>query len=277
MTMLAKILVDNIAGDGKICGEWGLSIYVEFEGRRYLLDTGGSKRFSRNAAAMGVDLTKVDAGILSHAHYDHSNGMATFFALNKTAPFYLRQEASENCYHTHKIGPFAYHKYIGIHKGWLKRFADRIVFVEDVQEIAPNVYLVPHKTPGLESVGKTASLYVKENGKYRYDDFRHEQSLVFDTPDGLFIMNSCCHAGADNIVKEIEAVFPDKRICALLGGFHLYRTSDERVIDFANRLRDLDVQKIYTGHCTGNRAYEILRGILGERVCQMFTGMMVKL
>jgi len=260
----------------KLFGEWGLSVYVEFEGKRYLLDTGASHLFAKNAGVMGVDLSKVDIGILSHAHYDHANGMARFFALNKTAPFYLRKGVAENCYHAHKLfGRLTYHEYIGIHKGWLKRFADRIRYAEGDMQIAPNVYLVPHKTAGLESIGERAHLSVKENGTYRYDSFDHEQSLVFDTPQGLFIMNSCSHAGADNIVKEIEATFPGKRIYAMLGGFHLFRYRDEVVRAFAERLRELDVQKIYTGHCTGNRAYEILRGVLGDRVQQMRCGMVL--
>jgi 7,8-dihydropterin-6-yl-methyl-4-(beta-D-ribofuranosyl)aminobenzene 5'-phosphate synthase len=290
--MKVQVLIDNIEGfvtgtqfatssdaDGqsrtrKLFGEWGLSVYVEFEGKRYLLDTGASHLFAKNAGVMGVDLSKVDIGILSHAHYDHANGMARFFAINKTAPFYLRKGVAENCYHAHKLfGRLTYHEYIGIHKGWLKRFADRIRYAEGDMQIAPNVYLVPHKTAGLESIGERAHLSVKENGTYRYDSFDHEQSLVFDTPQGLFVMNSCSHAGADNIVKEIEATFPGKRIYAILGGFHLFRYKDAEVRAFAERLRELDVQRIYTGHCTGDRAYGILHEVLGDRVQQMRCGM----
>ncbi|WP_294115575.1 MBL fold metallo-hydrolase [uncultured Fibrobacter sp.] len=279
--MKVQVLIDNIAGtcgSRKLFGEWGLSVYVEFEGKRYLLDTGASHLFAKNAGVMGVDLSKVDVGVLSHAHFDHSDGMAKFFHVNEAAPFYLRKGAGENCYHAHKlIGHFMYHEYIGIYKGFLKRFADRIRFAEGDMLIAPNVYLVPHKTPGLEAIGERAHLSVKENGKYRYDSFDHEQSLVFDTPRGLFVMNSCSHGGADNIVKEIEATFPGKKIYALLGGFHLFRYKDEVVRAFAERLRELDVQKIYTGHCTGDRAFEILREVLGDRAEQMFTGMTVEI
>ena len=279
--MKVQVLIDNIAGmccSRKLFGEWGLSVYAEYEGHKVLLDTGASHLFSKNANVMGIDLSQVDIGVLSHAHYDHANGMAKFFALNKTAPFYLRKGAAENCYHTGKLlGRFTYHYYIGIHKGWLERFAGRIRFVEGIAEIAPGITLVPHSTAGLERIGEMAHLSVKENGKYRYDNFDHEQSLVFDTPQGLFVMNSCSHAGADNIVKEIEAAFPGKKIYALLGGFHLFRYPDERIRAFAERLRELDVQKIYTGHCTGDRAYGILRDVLGERAEQMHTGMTINL
>ena len=107
--MKVRILIDNIAGcsDGerfegrsacraapharKLFGEWGLSVYAEYEGHKVLLDTGASHLFAKNANVMGVDLSQVDIGVLSHAHYDHANGMAKFFKLNASAPFYLRK------------------------------------------------------------------------------------------------------------------------------------------------------------------------------------------
>ena len=286
--MRIKILIDNISGfvrdirnnntsQKQLKGEWGLCVYTEFNGKRILLDTGASPLFATNAADMGIDLATIDAGVLSHAHYDHANGMTEFFKKNNHAKFYLRESAAENCYHSYKVLKFfTYQKYIGIRKGTLKRNASRIEFVNGDREILPGVTLVGHKTPNLDAIGKRAHMCVKENGKYRDDSFDHEQSLVFDTPKGLFIMNSCSHGGADNIVKEIEATFPGKQIYAILGGFHLFRTSDDRVKAFAERLRDLNVQKIYTGHCTGQRAYEILHEVLSDKVEQMHTGMEIE-
>jgi len=290
--MKIKILIDNISGlanssctrdtctaedsQKQLKSEWGLCVYTEFNGKRILLDTGASSQFAKNATDMGIDLAAIDAGVLSHAHYDHANGMQEFFNKNDHAKFYLRESAAENCYHTYKVLKFfTYQKYIGIRKGTLKKYANRIEFVKGDLEIFPGITLVGHKTPHLDEIGKRAHMSVKENGKYRPDSFDHEQSLVFDTPKGLFIMNSCSHGGADNIVKEIEATFPGKKIYAILGGFHLFRTPDDHVKAFAERLRELNVQKIYTGHCTGERAYEILHDVLGEKAEQMHTGMEV--
>ena len=92
--MLARVLMDNLAGDGFI-GEWGLSIWIDHEGRNLLLDTGSSGRFVENAKRMGVALETVQLGVLSHAHYDHANGMDAFFDVNDHARFYLRSGAAE--------------------------------------------------------------------------------------------------------------------------------------------------------------------------------------
>ena len=43
--MRATILVDNLAARG-LEAEWGLSIYVVYQGHAILLDTGASDRFA---------------------------------------------------------------------------------------------------------------------------------------------------------------------------------------------------------------------------------------
>ena len=84
--MLATVLSDNIP-QGQLKGEWGLSIYIEYEGRNILLDTGASDLFAENARQLGKSIRDVDFAVLSHGHYDHSQSMSTFFQLNPTAPF----------------------------------------------------------------------------------------------------------------------------------------------------------------------------------------------
>jgi len=109
--MKATILIDNLT-KGSLVPEWGLSIYIEYNGHKILLDTGASGRFARNAENLGIDLASVELGVLSHAHYDHADGMAAFFACNAHAPFYLRAGSAENCYGKRWI----FHKYIGIRR-----------------------------------------------------------------------------------------------------------------------------------------------------------------
>ena len=96
--MKTVILIDNI-GDDVLTGEWGLSFYIEYRDRKILLDAGGiSGAFAGNAEKLGIPLEEVDAAVLSHAHYDHADGMSTFFRLNDHAKLYLRESCGENCY-----------------------------------------------------------------------------------------------------------------------------------------------------------------------------------
>lgn len=270
--MIAKVLIDNITKNDLI-GEWGLSFYIEYNGHQILLDTGASGNFAENAKKLGVNLEEIECGVLSHAHYDHSDGMPTFFEKNQTASFYLRKGAAENCYGKKWI----FSKYIGIQRGVLEKYADRIKYVEGDYELMEGVYLIPHKTPGLEKIAKKVNLYVKENGKMFPDDFAHEHSLVFDTPEGLVIFNSCSHAGVDNIITEVAATFPEKEISAFVGGFHLFQSSKEEVRALAESVRETGIIKIITGHCTGDEAFAVLKEELGDIVEQLYTGMEILL
>lgn len=267
--MKIKILVDNISNN-ELQKEWGLSVYIEYEGKKFLLDAGQSDKFEQNARELGINLADIDYGVLSHAHYDHSNGMEKFFAENNKAKFYLQQAAGENCYHHHW---WIFNSYIGIKKGVIKKYAHRIEFAPSKFEICPGVHLLAHTTPGLEQIGKRAHLYVKENGRIVPDSFKHEQSLVFETEKGLVIFNSCSHGGADNIIKEVAAAFPEKQIFGIIGGFHLFCLPDSAVIDFAHRVEKTGIEHVVTGHCTGQRAYELLKQTLGDKVQQMYSGM----
>ena len=53
--------------------DWGFSALVEYEGKRILFDTGNNSQvFARNVKKLGVDLTHLDAAVISHRHGDHT-------------------------------------------------------------------------------------------------------------------------------------------------------------------------------------------------------------
>ncbi|BAQ14064.1 metallo-beta-lactamase [Clostridium botulinum B2 128] len=273
-------LIEN-KSNSDLIGEHGLAIHIEYNGKHYLLDTGASDYFTDNALKLGVDLSRVDAAILSHSHYDHSGGYNGFFYINKRANVYVRKEAKELCYG--KIGPFK--RYIGIPKDILNKYADRFIYVHEDYKINEGVWLISHKTDNLEARGKKAHMYRMTNNGLKPDDFHHEQSLVFDTDDGLVILNSCSHGGIDNIVEEVKATFEGKKVLAVMGGFHLMgftgtssmSIKSEEVEALGKRLVDLGVEHIYTCHCTGDPAYKILKKTLGDRVEYFSTGTVVEL
>lgn len=270
--MRARVLIDNIS-KSDLDAEWGLSLYIEYENYKILLDAGASDAFIENAKRMGVKLVDVDFCVLSHAHYDHADGLSAFFAENANAKCYVRGRLRENCYGK-KDGRL---RYIGVQKGLSKRYTDRFVSVKGDYRIADGVYLIPHSSDALGKIGKRSELYVKRGLRMVADDFRHEHSLVLDSKNGLIIFNSCSHAGADNIIREIERSFPNRRILALIGGLHLYKLSDDEVRAFAQRVRETGIAALYTGHCTGERAFGLLREELGDAARQFYSGMEINI
>ena len=116
-------------------------------------------------------------------------------------------------------------------------------------------------------------MYLKTGRHYKYDDFCHEQSLIFKTDSGLVIFNSCSHGGAANIINEVKEAFSNEHLRALLGGFHLFNKTEEEICNLAKLIEATGIEEVYTGHCTGDRAFEILHRELGDRVHQFYVGL----
>lgn len=261
------VIVDNIPGND-IDGEWGLSILVEYDNKKILADVGGSDLFATNMKKLGFDIKDIDYATLSHAHYDHSNGMPRFFEDNKKAKFYVRETISANCYKR----VLFFNKYIGIPKNVLRDYEDRIEIVSGDYKLFGGAYLIPHKTIGLDSVGKREKMYRKTESGWVFDDFSHEQSLVLDTDIGLIIINCCSHGGAVNIINEVRETFPDNHVYGLIGGLHLFNKSDEEVIEVAKQINNTGIDYVLTGHCTKDRAYNILKKELGDKLNKLHVG-----
>lgn len=261
------VLIDNLAAEPLI-GEWGLSILITTDDRRILLDTGASNLFAQNAECLGIDLSAVDTGVLSHAHYDHADGLETFFMLNQKAPFLVREGACENCFGI-KEGEL---HYIGIKSGALKRNEARIQYVNGVHEIGDGIFIVPHRKTDYSAIALRNDLYVINDGKRSPDDFAHEQSLVIESEQGLIVFNSCSHTGMINIIKDIQEMLGRSDIYAYVGGLHLYKMTDEELGALCEEIHAASIGHIFTGHCTGDHAFQFLKEKLGVRIEQFSSG-----
>lgn len=264
--MEITILIDNKKHRGLV-SEWGFCVYIENDEKKYLLDTGASNKYLINATKLGIDISSVDYAVLSHSHIDHSGGYDAFFNINKKAKLYISKNATPDCYC--KIGFLKFN--VGIPRNLINNYKDRLVFLDGLYQLTDNVYIMSHLNKG----HKNKLLVRKENNSYIYDDFSHEQNLIMDTSKGLVIFNSCSHIGLDEILKEVKIAFPNKKIYMMIGGLHLAGKKVKEVYDLASRVSKLDIEYIYTGHCTKNKAYKILRKQLGEKIKQVNVGMKI--
>jgi 7,8-dihydropterin-6-yl-methyl-4-(beta-D-ribofuranosyl)aminobenzene 5'-phosphate synthase len=273
-------LIENQTENELVC-EHGLSFYIEFNRKKYLLDAGQSSLFAENAKMLGVDLSDVDMAVLSHAHYDHANGFAKFAEVNGRARIYMQSAAKNKCFSEKAAGLAD----IGISEKVRTAVEDRVCYADGDAKIDEGVYLVAHHAEGLSERGKQMHMFTEVQGEKQYDDFAHEQSLVFELPEGIIVFNSCCHGGVDLVLEEAKERFKDKPVIAMLGGFHLMgsdgpdsmRESEEQVRLLGQKLCSLQVGRLYTGHCTGTKAFPILKEVLGDRLQLLVTGKVIEL
>lgn len=75
-TIRVTVLVDNTANGNDLIAEHGFSCLIEADGHRILFDTGAKDALLKNSMSLSVNLSKLDALVLSHGHYDHTGGLA---------------------------------------------------------------------------------------------------------------------------------------------------------------------------------------------------------
>ena len=250
-------LMENTACQGGFSCEHGLSLYIESKGRHILFDAGQSGAFADNAARLGVDLSRVDAAILSHGHYDHSGGLIRFLECNHTAPIYLTAEALEPHYHDER--------YIGVDPALFS--SPRLRFVQENTFLFPGITLRRDLT--LLRPIDDGGLSMEELGIKKAEDFRHEQYLLIEEDDRRILFSGCSHRGIENIAIHFQPHI-------LIGGFHFsgLTLDDARLFSAAETLKDIGCT-CYTGHCTGEKQFEVMKQILGEKLHYLHAGTIV--
>lgn len=281
--MKITVLIENSKREScHLTAEHGLSLYIEFEGKNYLLDAGGTAAFMENAELLGIDLGAVDTCLLSHGHYDHSGGFCDFFAVNKKARLYAMRSVTGKYY----SGSGGRIHYIGLPEALIRELDNRLAGITGVKQIADNLWAVPHTAGGLEEIGASRGLYRKCAEGYMPDDFAHEVSYVFKTDQGLVVINSCSHGGILNILDEVADVFPSEKVYAFLGGLHMKgRKNGQEICTFTpaeidglcQGVMERGIQRIYTGHCTGKPGYDLLKQRLGNVLYPMTTGQIIEI
>ncbi len=123
-------------------------------------------------------------------------------------------------------------------------------------------------------------LYRQKDGIEELDDFSHELILVVDTAKGLCIFTGCGHNGVLNIAATVQSFIPSKKIHCLFGGFHLIDGKDFVETETTEELSNIATQLValmpaahfYTGHCTSEKAIEVLSKKMEGRLEPFYVG-----
>ena len=120
--------------------------------------------------------------------------------------------------------------------------------------------------------------YNVEEGRIVPDEIRDDLSLAVKVKGkGLAVISGCSHAGIINIIDWSREIAAEPRVDLAIGGFHLIEASTQRIRETALALKELDVGKVVTGHCTGLAALCEFSKVLGDRFEQLHVGTTIDL
>jgi 7,8-dihydropterin-6-yl-methyl-4-(beta-D-ribofuranosyl)aminobenzene 5'-phosphate synthase len=250
---------------------WGYSALIRFQKYTILFDAGSdADRFGRNAAALGVDVKKLDFAVLSHSHGDHANGFDYVLHENPALRLYapdefagggirlpqLTKDVLDSLSADQRYFPGQTKERTG---GWGTRFwKANLVNVRESQQLAPGVFLIATRS---ELMGTFERAHREDapaiNGL-------PEISLALVTPRGVVIVTGCSHSGIANIVRETKKTIP-REVDLAIGGFHLLPYTETEIRGLAREMKvNLGVRRVAPAHCTGMLGFHVFQQIYGE-------------
>jgi len=252
MDISITTLTENTATIGFI-GEWGLSILIEADNKRILLDTGPGFSAIYNAQIAGIDFRTINTIVLSHGHFDHTGGLREILARRTDKMDIIAHpsiwEAKYSIRENDK-------RYIGIPfaRELLEGLGGRFNLSRQPTWLTGNIVTsgeVPLIT-GYEEIDQ--ALYVKEKDAFRLDTLYDDLSLAIKTDMGLAIFLGCAHRGMINIIRHFQKITGDERVYSIVGGTHLFSASPERLDSTIAELKKIGIRKLGVSHCTGFEA-----------------------
>ena len=257
------VIVKDMQITNALLAEHGFSAIVatttKDRPRTMLLDFGFSKDVvARNAAALGVDLTKVEAAALSHGHIDHFGGMAQVAARigKKGLGLILHPVAFRRNRYMEPIQDLKF----------------RMPPLEEEKVEASGFKVTKSKEPVLLLNGDVLFLgeiprrtsfekglpyaFYEENGQEIWDPTEDDTALAMNLGSkGLVVLSGCAHSGIINTVEYAREITGINKVHAVMGGFHLTGPAFEPIIDDTiESMKQIGPDYVIPTHCTGRKA-----------------------
>jgi 7,8-dihydropterin-6-yl-methyl-4-(beta-D-ribofuranosyl)aminobenzene 5'-phosphate synthase len=251
----------------------GLSLFMRFhidgQSHAILFDAGPDDGLVvDNAKRMGVDLTEVEAVILSHGHFDHYGGILSVLDAigKKNIPVYTHPEL---------FMPRAFGEDVMIacsynltnvdiekHGGMVHESKEPVVLFDGHVLISGEV---PRETS--YETGSPAECRKQDERWEKAPAVIDERTLIFNLKNkGLCVFTACGHTGVVNATQHAKQLTDNKQVHVVMGGFHLAPPEvSERISPTIEDLVKINPNFIVTGHCTGAFAQAELARTFAER------------
>jgi 7,8-dihydropterin-6-yl-methyl-4-(beta-D-ribofuranosyl)aminobenzene 5'-phosphate synthase len=265
MKNILTVLCDDTAASDRCEAEHGFSVHVGLpNGHRWLVDTGTTDIFLRNAERMGVPLEDLTGIAITHGHDDHTGGLAFYPRLGGAPTVYGHPYIWHKQYHVKPGEPV---RVCGMPSLARKYASPAFRPVNNVARLDEDLYF-------FTDIPREPGSYTPVGGKFFNEDgtgpcpILDDATLVIRTPRGLVAVFGCAHAGYVNILKAIRKAFPRDRLLSVVGGLHLESASEEVLAEAVAYTDSLKAKEFtfYGGHCTGERTIGYFRERYGGKV-----------
>lgn len=263
--MKLKILTENTVFQSQMKAELGFSLLIESDDKRkFLFDTGQTDLYAFNAAIGGVDISEIEAVIISHGHYDHTGGLAHFLAHNDHAPIYAKLGFEKE-----RFGRGD--RSIGLPIG-TNIDPRRVHTVQEITEIAEGIFIVPEVKIYDRQETHFSNMVIRRGGESFEDQFDDEQFICVRHEGKISIISGCAHRGIVNTIRSAKEHFSEP-IRLVIGGFHTLHESSEKIAQLATLLNQHEIEEVVACHCTGIEQYALLKQDYKGKIAYGHVGM----
>ena len=241
LTMLKiSVLIEN-RDNGCFVGEGGLSLVVEKDKDKFLIDTGLTDLFAQNAKKLNINLDNVNKVIFTHGHSDHTGGAH----LLQGKDIIMHPQGFKPRWSKRKK------EFVGlpINQETLKQH-NNILLTQDAVEFIKDCYFLG-EIPMITTFEKGNFSTTLDEALTQTDYTEDDSGVVIKTNKGLFIITGCGHRGIVNVIKQAKQVTGEEKICGVLGGFHLRKLEQQKEIidNTIEYFKQNNINNIYLGHC----------------------------
>jgi 7,8-dihydropterin-6-yl-methyl-4-(beta-D-ribofuranosyl)aminobenzene 5'-phosphate synthase len=258
----------------------GLALMIEAVSKnvsfKMLFDVGPSPEILlRNVETLHVKLNEIDIIILSHGHYDHTEGLLELLPyMRNRLPVVVHPKIFDPKFsykpNLRYIGP-------GFNRSSIKDRGGVLVSTYDSVPVS-NGILTSGEIPFKSHFERVRGFWKVEDCRFMEDTMVDEQALFINLRGkGLIVIVGCAHRGIINSISQAMQLMNEEKLFALIGGFHLSGVSDTIIQKTIDELVKIAPHHIYPCHCTGSKAVTEIKKVFGEKCQPLHTGYTFKI
>lgn len=198
MRLHIQILVENTTPVPGLIGEYGFSALVSADNKKILFDTGSADAVLKNSKALGIDLSTLNALVISHGHFDHTGAALAIAEMNPGLNVFGHPSIFDPHY-VERIPGSLVPIGAGFSEAELRLKGANFLAIDAFTEIMPDVFFcgeIP-RSNDFEDAG--AGFRTEVDGQVVEDHIADDSALAIRLTDGLVIISGCAHAGLINI------------------------------------------------------------------------------